>query len=157
MSNSTHQEAFDLALYQPDIPGNTGTLMRFCACTGIPLHIIEPAGFRLDDRSLKRAGMDYLQIANLERHPSWDAFVAWAKDQNRRLILSTTRAETDYCSFGFEQRDILLMGRESSGVPPEVHETCQNRIKIEMASDTRSLNVALAAAMIAGEALRQLG
>lgn len=147
----------DLALYQPDIPGNTGTLLRLGACMGCRIHIIEPAGFRLDDKAMKRAGMDYLEQASLSRHLNWEVFQQWSKENNRRLILLTTKGATQYTSFEFREDDILLLGRESSGVPEEVHDAVDARIFIAMHEGARSLNVALTGAMVLGEAIRQTG
>lgn len=146
-----------IALYQPDIPQNAGTIMRMAACLGLAVDLIEPAGFDASDRSLKRAGLDYLQHLDLTRHASWDAFVAWraASRLAPRLVLLTTRAETVYTDFAFRAGDILLLGRESAGVPDEVHASADARIRIAMRPDMRSLNVAVAAAMVTGEALRQ--
>jgi len=144
-----------LALYQPDIPGNTGTLMRMAACLGVALDIIEPAGFDLSDRNLKRAGMDYLEMAALRRHVSWAAFEAWRHAESRRLVLFSTKATESYTALAFRPRDILLFGRESAGVPEAVHEAADAAVTIPMPGGGRSLNVALAAAMGMGEALRQ--
>lgn len=146
-----------LALYQPDIPGNAGALMRLAACLDFELHIIEPAGFRLDDAALRRAGMDYRDKARLVRHVDWDAFEAWRRSEGRRLLLMTTKAETSLYAFAFHPGDIILMGRESSGVPDTVHAAADHRLTIPMAKDMRSLNMALSAAMVVGEALRQVG
>ena len=144
-----------LALYQPDIPQNTGTMLRLAACLGIAAHVIEPAGFDLSDRALKRAGMDYLGHVTLIRHVSWGEFEAWRAASGRRLVLLTTRAALPYPDFGFAPSDILMVGRESSGVPDGVHEAADARLVIPMAPKLRSLNVATAAAMVLGEALRQ--
>jgi tRNA (cytidine/uridine-2'-O-)-methyltransferase len=146
-----------LALYQPDIPGNTGTILRMAACLGITVDVIGPAGFDLSDRNLKRAGMDYLEMAALVRHDDWAAFGTWRKVESRRLVLFSTRAELSYYDFAFQKNDVLLFGRESAGVPDHVHEAADVRLIIPMPGGGRSLNVALAAAMAAGEALRQLG
>lgn len=145
----------EIALYQPDIPPNAATVMRMAACFGLKVRIIEPAGFTWSDSSLKRAGMDYLDQALVARDPSWTAFRAATKRQ--RLVLASTKAEVFYTDFAFHQGDILLMGRESAGVPAEVHEAADARLLIPMRKGLRSLNVALACAMITGEALRQLG
>ena len=145
----------EIALYQPDIAGNAGTIARMCACLGLKLTIIEPAGFLWDDSKLRRAGMDYLDIASISRSPSWEQFKKSAA--GRRLVLLTTRAETSYLDFRFKDGDVLLLGRESSGVPATVHETADHRITIPMRNGARSLNVALACAMVTGEVLRQLG
>jgi tRNA (cytidine/uridine-2'-O-)-methyltransferase len=143
----------EIALYQPDIAANTGTIARLCACLGMPLTIIEPAGFAWDDSKLRRAGMDYLDIAVIGRSRSWSDFRREAS--GKRVILLTTKAQNSYLDFIFEQTDILLLGRESLGVPKEVHETVDARITIPMQAGARSLNVALAAAMVASEAMRQ--
>lgn len=144
-----------IALYQPDIPGNTGTIMRLAACLAVPLHIIEPCGFDLSARSLKRAGMDYLETANMTKHLSWDHFYQWHIEQKTRLVLASTKASKPYCDFSYDHNDILLFGRESSGVPDSVHDAVDNRILIEMKSEMRSLNLAVSVAMITGEAVRQ--
>lgn len=145
----------ELALFEPDIPGNTGTLIRLAACTGTVLHIIEPAGFRLDDTALKRAGMDYLEIAAIKRHLDWKRFMEFTKDEERRPVVLSTKAETSYTAFEFTDRDILVLGRESSGLPEHVWDACKRAISIPLAGEARSLNVALAGAMVLGEALRQ--
>jgi tRNA (cytidine/uridine-2'-O-)-methyltransferase len=146
-----------LALFQPDIPGNTGALMRLAACTATTLHIIEPAGFRLDDTALKRSGMDYLDMAAFERHLDWQSFLRWRTEKGRRIVLLTTKAETSYAGFRFTAADVLLLGSESSGAPDYVHKAADHRIRIPMAREARSLNLALAGAMVLGEALRQTG
>ncbi len=146
-----------IALYQPDIPGNTGTILRFAACMGLSVEIIEPAGFVLSDKNLRRAGMDYIAAATMTRHVNFEQFEAWRKSTGRRLILASTKAASDYTEFDFRADDILLLGRESAGVPDHVHDAADARITIPMAEGMRSINVALSAAMIAGEALRQTG
>ncbi|MBZ9763902.1 tRNA (cytidine(34)-2'-O)-methyltransferase [Mesorhizobium sp. CA8] len=146
-----------IALYQPDIAGNTGTILRFAACLDIGVDIIEPAGFPLSDRALKRAGMDYLEMAALSRHADWHAFEEWRKAHARRLVLLTTKAATAYTDFAFAAGDILLFGRESAGVTEKVHEAADARLTIPMRAGARSINVALSVAMVAGEALRQFG
>ncbi|RJT39329.1 tRNA (cytidine(34)-2'-O)-methyltransferase [Mesorhizobium waimense] len=145
-----------IALYQPDIAGNTGTILRFAACLGLGVDIIEPAGFPLSDRTLKRAGMDYLEMAALTRHVDWHAFEQWRKSGARRLVLLSTKATTAYTDFAFADGDVLLFGRESAGVPDPVHEAADARLVIPMQPGTRSINVALSVAMVAGEAIRQL-
>lgn len=145
-----------IALYQPDIAGNAGTIMRMTACFNLAVDIIEPAGFDLSDRALKRAGMDYLEMAVLRRHIDFEAFEVWRRSEQRRLILFSTRAALPYARFAFRPGDILLFGRESAGVPDHVHDIADARLLIPMKGGGRSLNVALAAAMAAGEALRQL-
>jgi len=145
-----------LALYQPDIPQNTGTILRLAACLGVPVSIIEPAGFDLSDRALRRAGLDYLAHVELERHQSWSAFEAWRADLGKpRVVLLTTHGDDPYTSFRFAADDIVLLGRESAGVPIEVHRAADARVRIPVREGLRSLNVAIAAAMVLGEALRQ--
>lgn len=148
-----------LALYQPDIPQNVGSLLRLSACFGIPTDIIEPCGFPLDDRKLKRAGMDYIPHVALARHPSWDAFKSWHKNltPSPRLVLLTTKVTDPYVDFSFRQDDILVLGRESAGVPEEVHHYADAAITIPMIKPMRSLNVVVAAAIVLAEALRQTG
>ncbi len=145
-----------IALYQPDIPGNTGTILRMAVCFGIGVDIIEPAGFDLSDRALKRAGMDYLEQAALTRHPDWTHFQEWRISEKRRLLLFSTKAAEPYTQFAFQKGDILLLGRESAGVPDDVHRAADARLIIPMVPDARSLNLALSAAIATGEALRQL-
>lgn len=148
-----------IALYQPDIPPNTGTILRMAACLGVSVDLIEPAGFDASDRSLRRAGLDYLPHAVLTRHASWEAFEAWRRGNADvpRLVLLTTRADIAYTTFGFKADDILLLGREGAGVPEAVHASVDARITIPMRPGLRSLNVAVAAAMVTGEGLRQTG
>jgi len=144
-----------IALYEPDIPQNTGTILRLAACLGIAAHIIEPAGFPVSDRAFRRAGMDYLDQVALVRHANWDAFEAWRKHAGARVILFTTRATLSYYDYAYRADDVLLFGRESAGVPEAVHTAADVRLVIPMAGGLRSLNVAVAAAMAVGEALRQ--
>lgn len=144
-----------LALYQPDIAQNTGTLLRLGACLGVPVHVIGPAGFDFSDRALKRAGMDYLEQAALVRHSGWDAFLAEMEREGRRLVLATTKGALAYAEHEFEARDVILLGRESAGVPEAVHARADVRVTIPMRPGLRSINLALAGAMIVGEALRQ--
>jgi tRNA (cytidine/uridine-2'-O-)-methyltransferase len=146
-----------VALFQPDIPQNTGTILRLAACLGVEAHLIEPAGFPASDRAFRRAGMDYLDQVQLTRHASWEAFEDWRRGQGLRLVLFTTRAATSYLGHAFEDRDILLFGRESSGVPEAVHTAAEVRLKIPIRPKLRSLNVAMTCAMAVGEALRQMG
>jgi len=146
-----------IALYQPDIPQNTGTVLRLCACLGITAHIIEPAGFPASDRAFRRAGMDYLDQVTILRHSSWADFEAWRTARHHRLILLTTRASPSYLDFRFADDDVLLFGRESAGVPAELHTAADARVVIPLRGGLRSLNVAVACAMAAGEALRQTG
>ena len=147
-----------LVLFEPDIPQNTGALLRLGACLGIAVDIVEPCGFLFDDKRLRRAGMDYLEAVEMVRHRSWDAYRAAArKDAPGRLVLLTTRASTRYTDFTFQPGDSLLLGRESAGVPEAVRAEADAHLLIPMQSGIRSLNVALAAAMVLGEALRQTG
>jgi tRNA (cytidine/uridine-2'-O-)-methyltransferase len=150
--------AMHVALYEPDIPQNTGTVLRLCACLGLTAHIIEPAGFPTSDRAFRRAGMDYLDAVDIVRHASWLEFEAWRTTRREtrsghcRLVLFTTRATLSYLDYSFETDDILLFGRESAGVPDEVHDAADARLLIPLRPGLRSLNVAMAA----GEALRQI-
>ncbi len=149
-----------LALYQPDIPQNTGTMLRLAACLGVTAAIIEPAGFPVSDRHFRRAGMDYLDEVRIERHMSWRAFESWRAEARRegsglRLVLLTTKAERAYTEFAFAEDDILLVGRESAGVPDEVQAAADARLRIPIRAGLRSLNVAVAASMALGEAMRQ--
>ncbi len=146
-----------LALYQPDIPQNTGTILRLCGCLGLQAHLIEPAGFPSSDRAFRRAGMDYLDAVALTRHASWQDFEAWRRVSACRLILFTTKGTSSYLDFRFAADDVLLFGRESAGVPEVVHAAADARLMIPMRAGMRSLNVAMAAALAAGEALRQTG
>lgn len=149
-----------IALYQPDIPGNTGSILRLGACLGLGIHIIGPAGFDMTDRSLKRAGMDYIEMANLTRHDGWEEFEAWRKTAGRRLVLMTTQSATPYVD-GSDQtitaQDVVLFGRESAGVPPRVHDAADARLTIPMVEGRRSLNLAMSVAIIAGEINRRFG
>ncbi len=145
----------EIALYQPDIAPNTATIARLCACFGLKLTIIEPAGFAFTDSSFRRAGMDYLHHVEIKRSASWTAFQT--ENQNRRVVLLSTKAQQSHISFAFQDGDILLLGRESAGVPDEIHATLPHRIKIPMRDGMRSINVAMAAGLVAGEAMRQLG
>ena len=144
-----------IALYQPDIPGNTGTILRLAACLGLGVDVIEPAGFDISDRNLKRAGMDYIAAAVLTRHVNWERFEEWRASTGRRLVLASTKAAEPYTRFDFRNDDILLFGRESAGVPDHVHERADGRVIIPMVEGQRSLNVAMSVAMITGEAIRQ--
>lgn len=146
-----------LALYQPDIPQNAGTMLRMAACFGIAADIIEPAGFPVSDRHFRRSGMDYLDHIVIQRHNSFASFEVDRKATANRLILLTTKATVAHTQFRFQTGDILMVGRESAGVPPHVHESADGRVLIPMHAQLRSLNVALSAAIVVGEALRQLG
>jgi tRNA (cytidine/uridine-2'-O-)-methyltransferase len=144
-----------LALFQPDIPQNTGTILRLCACLDVTAHIIEPAGFPVTDRAFRRAGMDYLDQVRLTRHISWSKFEEWRRQAGHRLVLFSTKGATSYLDFTYGASDILLFGRETVGVTDEVVAVADARLKIPIQSGLRSLNVAMAAAMAIGEALRQ--
>jgi tRNA (cytidine/uridine-2'-O-)-methyltransferase len=144
-----------LALYQPDIPQNAGALIRLGACLGVEVDLIEPLGFILDDRRLKRAHMDYVEHVRIRRHSSWARFLG--EKGPGRLLLLTRSGNLRYTEFGFAADDILLLGRESAGAPPELHERADARLRIPLRAGLRSLNVALAAAMVLGEGLRQTG
>lgn len=146
-----------LALFQPDIPQNTGTILRLCACLRVEAHIIEPAGFPVSDRHFRRAGMDYLDHVSIVRHVSWIAFCEWRAAQAGRLLLLSSKATASYLDARYRDDDILLLGRESAGVPDEVAQAADERLLIPIAPQLRSLNVAMAAAMVLGEALRQVG
>jgi len=154
-----------LALFEPDIPQNAGSLLRLGACLGVGVDIVEPCGFLLTDKGLRRAGMDYLDLADMRRHPSWDRFLADRGPPAReggpinkgRLVLLTTKAAQPYTGFAFTPDDVLLVGRESAGVPDAVHEAADARLVIPMRAGARVLNVTQAAAMVLGEALRQTG
>lgn len=145
-----------LALFQPDIPQNSGTLIRMAMCLNLAVDIIEPCGFVFSDRQLRRAGMDYLSQADVTRHPSWNAFVETTLGREARLVVLSTKAETPYTDFAFRSNDIIMVGRESAGVPDDVFDTADARLTIPMNEGARSLNVAIAAAMVVGEGLRQL-
>jgi tRNA (cytidine/uridine-2'-O-)-methyltransferase len=146
-----------LALFQPDIPQNAGTMLRMAACLGVPVEIVEPAGFDVSDRNLRRAGLDYLGSVTINRHASWRTFEEWRRREGLRLVLATTKGALPYASFAFGRDDLILLGRESAGVPDEVHAAADARVVVPMREGLRSLNVAVAAAMILGEALRQTG
>jgi len=144
-----------LALFQPDIPPNTGTIICMSACLNVPVNIIEPCGFPFGEKSFRRAGMDYIDQSTVRRHKSWNHFLDGCG--TARIILLTTAADSGYTDIAYHPDDIILLGRESAGVPDEVHERADRRVLIPMAPDKRSLNVAVSAAMVLGEALRQTG
>ena len=145
-----------IALFEPDIPQNTGTILRTAACLGIAVDVIEPCGFVFTDKHLKRSGMDYLEMADVVRHVDWAAFQALRQgEEERRLVLLTTKAAVPYTDFAFQPGDVLLLGSESRGVPDSVHDAVDARITVPMAPGARSLNVAISCAMVLGEALRQ--
>ena len=146
-----------LALYQPDIPQNTGTILRMAACLGIPVDVVEPAGFDISSRALKRAGLDYYESADIIRHASFAAFKLGLDERNARLVLLTTQSQTPYHEIMFQPSDVLMVGRESAGVPEEIHAAAHLRVRIPIREDMRSLNVAVALAMVLGEGLRQTG
>lgn len=149
-----------LALFQPDMPQNTGTMLRLGACVGVEVDIIEPCGFVFSEHALRRYGMDYLEMVKYRRHGSWDEFMAYAKthpEEYGRIILLTTKAPLPYTDFEFRADDVLLLGRESAGVPEQVHHTADARVTIPMTANARSINVAVSATMVLGEALRQTG
>lgn len=146
-----------LALFEPDIAQNTGAMMRTCACLGVDAAIIEPAGFRMSDPRFRRAAMDYIGALAIESHDSWTSFEAWRAACRRRLVLLTTKGETCLWDFSFRDLDIILMGRESAGVPEAVQASADVRLRIPIQPHLRSLNVGVAAAIAMTEALRQLG
>lgn len=145
----------ELALYQPDIPQNTGTLLRLGACWGVRCHIIHPTGFGFSDKNFRRAAMDYADLADFVEHASFGQFEQWCAAENRRLVLLTTKASSSTYDFTYENRDILMVGRESAGVPEEVAEKCTAKVRIPMRAEMRSINVALSAAVTLAEAMRQ--
>lgn len=145
-----------IALYQPDIPQNLGSILRLCACLGVVCHVVEPCGFPLDDKKIRRAGMDYIDHVQWCRHASWEAFQKFVQAENLRLILLTTKADMAYTTLTYTKNDVLMMGRESAGVPVAVAQACDLRVTIPMAGGARSLNVAMASAIVLGEATRQL-
>lgn len=144
-----------IALYQPEIPQNTGTLMRLGACMGVAIDIIEPCSFVWNDQKLRRAGMDYIELANVVRHLSWEKFYQTQAESGARLILLDAQGAVPFCDFSFHPTDVLLLGQESSGVPQGVMAQTQASVTIPMLSGRRSLNIAISAAMVLGEALRQ--
>ncbi len=144
-----------VVLFQPDIPQNTGTILRLCACLAVEAHIIEPAGFPVSDRHFRRSGMDYLDQVTIVRHVSWTAFEAWRAETGGRLVLFSTKAATPYLDHIYRSDDLLLFGRESAGVPDDVVNAADQRLLIPIAAGMRSLNVAMTVAMALGEAVRQ--
>ncbi|MET0222536.1 MAG: tRNA (cytidine(34)-2'-O)-methyltransferase [Tardiphaga sp.] len=145
-----------IALYQPDIPQNTGTILRLCACLDVEAHIIEPAGFPTTDRHFRRAGMDYLDQVSIVRHDSWRHFEDWRSDAGNRLALFTTKGAVPYLDHRYGDDEILLFGRESAGVPEDVAAAADTRLVIPMRKDLRSINLAMTVAMALGEAIRQV-
>jgi len=146
-----------IALYEPDIPQNTGTILRLAACLGVEAHIVGPTGFPSSDRAFRRAGMDYLDQVSITRHTGWGAFEAWRRGDGARLILFTTTGAVPYLTHAYRPGDILMFGRESAGVPEAVHQAADARLVIPMRPGLRSINVAMAAAIALGEAMRQTG
>lgn len=146
----------ELALYQPDIPQNTGTLMRLCACWDLKMHLIEPLGFVFNTHKMRRAGMDYMDHVDFERHSSFDIFMEKMIAENKRIVLSTTKSSENLYDFSFQHQDVILMGRESAGVPEEVHEKVHQHIRIPMKPHMRSMNMAVSASIILSESLRQI-
>lgn len=155
--NAPGDRSLRLALYEPDIPQNTGTLLRTAACLGFAVDLIEPAGFAVTDKNLRRAGLDYLPSAVLTRHASWTAFESWRAGTPRRLVLLTTRAEASAFAFDWRPDDVVMVGRESAGVPDAVHAAADARLAVPMRPGFRSLNVAVAAAMVLAHALAATG
>ncbi len=145
-----------IALFEPDIPQNAGNIFRLGACLGLPVDIIEPAGFLIDDKRLKRASMDYYDYLELKKHLSWDKFYEWAQKNSCRLILLTTKSKKSYFNYKFKSNDIILFGRESAGVPDYVHNSVNERLTIPMIKGPRSINLSSSVAIVAGEMLRQL-
>ena len=146
-----------IALFQPDIAANAAAAIRLAACLDVPLAVVEPCGFVWDERRLRRVGLDYLSHASVERFASWAAFEAWRRAGGARLVLLTTRAAHPYHRLDYRPDDVLMVGRESSGVPPPVHAAADVRVRVAMAPGRRSLNVVTALAIVLGEALRQTG
>lgn len=143
-----------VAMYEPDIAGNVGTIIRMCACLGLDLDIIEPCGFPFNREKIKKSGLDYIDKVKITRYASFDEFKEINKDY--RIILLTTKASVEYTTFQFQDNDILMVGRESAGVPDKVHDSADGRVIIRMQENTRCLNVAISLAMVVGEALRQI-
>ena len=145
-----------IALFEPDIPQNAGNIFRLGACLGIPIDIIEPAGFVIDDKRLKRASMDYYDYLDLTKHVSWEKFYEWSKKNSYQLILLTTKSQKSYYDYKFQPKDIILFGRESAGVPDYVHEAVDERLTIPMIKGPRSINLSSSVSIVAGEMIRQL-
>ena len=144
-----------IALYQPDIPQNTGNIFRLGACLGVSVDIIEPTGFIFDDKKLKRSAMDYIDYIDYKRHLDWEHFHEWSQKNKFRLILMTTKASQSFYKFEFHSSDILLFGRESAGVPEEIHQLVDHRLTIPMKEGVRSINLSSSVALVLGEGLRQ--
>ena len=144
-----------IALYQPDIPQNAGNIFRLGACLGVPVDIIEPTGFIFDDKKFKRSAMDYIDHINYKKHIDWQHFYDWAQENKFRLILMTTKTNESFYKFEFHSSDILLFGRESAGVPEEIHQLVDHRLTIPMKEGVRSINLSSSVALVIGEGLRQ--
>ena len=153
-SPNTARNTPSIALFQPDMPQNCGAIMRLCACFGVPLHLIEPFGFIWDEARVRRVAMDYIDHVNLSKHPDWDSFKT--AQGSKRLILLSTKAAIPYTDFKFQADDVLLLGRESAGVPEYIHAQVDARIVIPLQNGMRSLNVGMSAAIVLSEALRQI-
>ena len=151
----TNGHPLAIALYEPDIPQNTGTILRLCACLGVAAHLIEPAGFPITDQAFRRAAMDYLDQVTIHRHASWQAFDSWRRSEGLELALFTTRGSISYLDHDYRRPGILIFGRESAGVPERVAESADTRLVIPVREGLRSLNIAMACAMAVGEAIRQ--
>ena len=145
-----------IALYQPDIPQNTGNIFRLGACLGVSVDIIEPTGFVFDDKKFTRSAMDYIDHLEYKKHLDWHHFYQWVKDNQFRLILITTKSKKSYYSFQFHSSDILLFGRESAGVPNNIHKLAEHRLTIPMKKGVRSINLSSSVALVLGEGLRQI-
>ena len=145
-----------IALFEPDIPQNTGNIFRLSACLGIPVDIIEPTGFIFDDKRFKRSLMDYIKFINYKKHLDWKEFYQWSQENKFRLVLLTTKSKKNYTKFNFSELDIIIFGRESSGVPDYVHNQVNERLTIPMQKGLRSINISSSVAMVVGEASRQL-
>ena len=145
-----------IALFEPDIPQNAGNIFRLGACLGVSIDIIEPAGFVIDDKRLKRASMDYYDYLDLTKHLSWEKFYEWSKENSYRLILLTTKSTKSYYDYKYQPNDIILFGRESAGVPEYVHEAVDERLTIPMVKGPRSINLSSSVSIVAGEMIRQL-
>ena len=143
----------NIVLYKPDIPQNTAAIVRLSACLNLKIHIIEPCGFNLDDSRFKRVAMDYLNFSKITKYPDYEAFQK--KNAKSRIILMTTKSKKNYHQFQFKKNDFLLFGRESAGVPSEIHKKIKDKLKVPLSGKARSLNVAATVAIVASEALRQ--
>jgi tRNA (cytidine/uridine-2'-O-)-methyltransferase len=149
--------AIELALYQPDIAPNTGSILRLCACLGVRVHIVHPTGFAFSRQAMKRGGLDYLDHADFVEHDDFSRFEVWRRESGRRLVLLTTKGAASAYAAAFAGDDVLMLGRESAGVPDAVADAATLRLRIPMREGLRSLNVATAASLVLGEALRQTG